>query len=422
MNTLFATKVTNARAWTSLRAWQILPCTIAVVAGPLIGVAYILTRPEDAKDGSFSSAQAIRGVLCLIMLISLFLSRRLRLLEHPIVRPLMFLAMYAVLTCMLGPYPYENIVFAMKLTFIALVFVSAFHLAQNKLCSENWLIAWAWIVLLLMAISQAVGLVTGSTIAAYESDYATAGVIDAPSVTATLIVSTLPVFLRFFPNRRLSISGIVVAIVSLFFTMVRTELIAAICAIMIVLIRYLDPFRRGIPWIKVAIAALVLSMFVVIGLQSQAGQDLLNRMSDLNPTEGSGSGRYTFWSISLNHISNRDISAQILGEGMGSIRDVMYRSFGISIWSHNAWLDLTYAFGIFGLIAIGWWYLELIRFAIYLRRIKSAAFQGVFSAIIILFLNSIGQGGFSDPSFALTYAALGFWTGRASYGRQVHYA
>jgi len=145
-------------------------------------------------------------------------------------------------------------------------------------------------------------------------------------------------------------------------------------------------------------------------------------MSDLDPSKGNGSGRYIFWFVSLNHIVDRSISAQIFGEGMGSIRDAMYREFGHSKSGHTPWLNLTNAFGVFGLMAIVWWYLELIRFANYLRTVKDPRFQGVFSAVVIFFLVSLGQGGFSDPSFALTYAALGFWAGRVSYRRQVYYA
>ncbi len=415
-------RIMNTRVWTGWRAWQVFPCTVAVVAGPLITTVYHLTRPADAELGSLSLAQALRGILCLMMFLSLVLSRRLRLLEHRIIRPLMFLALYAVLTCLLGPYPYENVVFAVKSTFAALVFASAFHLAQTKSCSENWLVVIAWVVLLLMAISQVIGLVTGNIVAIYRSDYATAGIIDQPAITAALIVSTLPVFLRFFPKRRAALAGMMVLLISLFFTMRRTALIAAAGGILCILARNINPFRSRIPWRQALLVALVLCVLIVIGLRSQAGQDLLDRMSDMDPSKGSGSGRYIFWRISLNHILDRSISDQILGEGMGSIRDVMYRHFGHSIGSHTPWLDLTYAFGVFGLIAIGWWFLELIRFANYLRTVKDPTFQGVFSAIIILFLISLGQGGFSDPSFALTYAALGFWAGQIFYGRQLHYA
>jgi len=422
MNRFLTTKITSIKVRTSWRTWQILPFTLAVVAGPLITTVYRLTRPEDAVDGSFSLAQALRGILCLMMFFTLFLSGRLRLLGHRIVRPLMFLATYAVLTCMLSPYPYENIVFAVKSAFAALLFAGAFHLAQAKLCGENWLVGCAWVVLLLMAISQIIGLLTGNTVPFYASNYATAGLIDQPELTSSLIVSTVPVFLRFFPKSRAALAGMMVLLISLFFTMKRTALIAVAGAILCILARNLNPFRSRIPWRRALLAALVICVLIVIALQSQAGKDLLDRMSELDPSQGTGSGRYTFWRIAINNIMDRGIGAQILGQGTGSIRDVMDRHFGSPIGSHTAWLDLTHAFGIFGLMAIGWWYLELIRFANYLRTVRDPAFQGVFSAIVILFLISIGQGGFSDPSFALIYVALGFWAGKVSYRSLPHNA
>ena len=213
--------------------------------------------------------------------------------------------------------------------------------------------------------------------------------------------------------------GITIVLISLFFTMRRTGLIAATGAIMFILLRYINPFQRKIPWAKVALSFLILGVSGVIALRSRAGTDLLIRMSDLNPSEGTGSGRYDFWCISVKHILNRGICEQVMGEGMGSIRDVLYEDYGLPIGSHTAWLDLIHAFGVFGLIGIGWWFFELIRFANYLHKFKEPAFQGVFSTIIIFFLFSIGQGGFCSPSFAITYAALGFWAGQiGDYRRQ----
>ena len=423
MNKFCATKMTSARVWVIWWAWHTVPCTLAVVAGPIIATIYSLSRPEYSKDGSFSISQALNGTLCLMMFLSLFLSRRLHLLKLQIIRPIIFLSVYAGMTCFLSQYPYENIAFSLKLVFLALIFASAFHLAQSKLCSENWLAGCASVILTFMAVSQVIGYVTGNTIA-YYSDYATAGIISLGSVTATFIVATLPVFLRFFPDRKWSLVGIIIAISSLFFTMRRTELISAICAIIIVIMYNINPFRQNKLSRGVILAVLILSVLTTIGLSSPAGSDLLARMSDLNPSEGTGSGRYIFWRISLDHILNRGICEQVMGEGMGSIRNVLYKNFGLEIGSHTAWLDITYAFGLFGLIVLLWWYFRLVQLAKYMNDNKNAAFQGVFSAVIIMFLLSIGQGGFNEPSLALIYAALGYWMGQTfDYRRrQVIYA
>lgn len=414
INKNFVTKIDNTKVWTGRQFWLIVPCTFAVVAGPLITTVYRLISSSDIEEGSISLAQAIRGMLCLILFLSLFLSGHLRLLEHPIIRPLVFLAAFAAMTALVVPYPYENLVFIVKILFMVFIFASAFHLSQSKLCSENWLVGSAWAILFFMTISQAIGLVTGNVVATYHSNYATAGVIDQPSITAALIVSALPVFLRFFPERRFALAGMMVLLISLFFTMRRTVLIAALAAILYILIRNINPFQRRIPWRQTLLATLFLCILIVIGLMSQAGQDLLTRIGDLNPSEGTGSGRYVFWSISLKHIVNRSMSDTIMGEGEGSIRDFMEKDFGIPIGNHMVWLDITYSFGLFGLMAIVWWYIELLRFTYYLNSIKHSIFQGVFSSVILLFLISLGQSGFCDPSFALTYAALGFWSGQVS--------
>ncbi len=105
---------------------QVLPVTLAVILGPLIAILYHLTQSTNAVQGSFSLAQATRGLLCVLMALSLLVSTGRRVWEHRFVHPLLFLAIYAVLTSFAGSYPYENIVFAVKIAFIVLVFASAF--------------------------------------------------------------------------------------------------------------------------------------------------------------------------------------------------------------------------------------------------------------------------------------------------------
>ncbi len=392
--------------------WTVVPCTLAVITGPLISVLYTLTRADFAQDGAFSLAQPIRGMLCVLMFLSLFFSGNLRLLGLPVVRPQLALALYAGLTCVLGPYPYEHITFAARLVFMVLVFANAFQIAQNGAYGERWVIANSWIILLFMAVSQVIGILTGQTVAAYEGTHATAGIIDRASIVATLVISTLPVFLGYFPEFRWALAGILISLFALLFAMQRTPLIAAAIALFVAFARYLYPMRRKIYGARAAIAVAIVCVCVVAGLQTPAGADLLERMSELDPRAGNGSGRYVFWGISLDHILNRGLADQVVGEGVGAVRDVIYRHYGMLIKSHTDWLDFPFAFGLFGLIAIVWWYSELVRLIRYLYACRHPAFQGALSAVIVFFLLSIGQGGESyDPSLALAYAALGFWVG-----------
>jgi len=422
MSTFLAAKITKAKVWNDMWSWQVVPCTLAVVAGPLITTVYRVTGSPDVQVGSLSLAQMLRGILCLTMVLSLFLSGRLGLLCHPLIRPLIFLSTYAMVTLLVARYPYENIVFAVKLIFVSLVFANAFHLAESRLCSEYWLTLSAWTVLLFMVISQAVGLAAGHTAATYQSSYATAGLIDQPAVTAALIVSTLPIFLRFFPDRGHSVFGVLLLLISVFFTMRRTELAAAFAALLLVLLWFVATLQTRASCGKVVLAILILGLLTAAVLRTQAGADLLARIGELNPREGSGSGRYIFWCISLDHIVDRAIGAQIGGEGMESIRDIMDEHLGQSIGAHNDWLGLTHAFGMFGLAAIVWWYFKLMRFTSYLLKLKDPAFQGALSALVIFIVISFGQGGFYDPSLAMCYAALGFWAGRSSYWEPFCYA
>jgi hypothetical protein len=421
MNTVSGQSVTTAKTLNGLWAWQIVPCTLAVVAGPIITFVYRLARSPNAETGSLSLAQALRGVLCIAMFASLFRVGRLRLLEHFLIRPLTYLSIYAALTSILSSYPYENLVFAVRLVFLALVFASAFHFAEQGLCSEGWLTMSGWAVLITMAVSQAFGLIGGRTVSAYESAYATAGIIDQAAVTSAHILSTLPVFLRFFPNCGHAISGVILLLVVLFFTMRRTDIIAAAVCIVLILLYNFKPWRR-VHSGKFVCTLVLLAALAFAVLHSAPGADLVARFKDLDPSEGTGSGRYSFWGIALEHMLERPFWANILGEGMGSVRDVMSRRFGNTIGCHNDWLDITYAFGIIGLAGLGWWYLTLASFTINLYAAAYPAFPGVLSALAVLGLISVGTGGAFDPTFVMIYAALGFWAGTVQFSGGADYA
>lgn len=397
--------------------WHILqglPVTLAVVLGPFIAIAYHLTQRVTAKPGSFSIAQASRGLLCVLMLLSLFLSGGGHLLRHRLVRPLLFLAGYAALTSFAAPYPYQNVVFAVKMLFIILVFVSALRLAEEGLVSGRWLTICAWIVLLTMVTCISIGVITARTFDVYETRYATAGLTNHPSTASEFTLSTLPVFIQCVAVGRSALFGMTLLYASLFFTMRRSAIIAAVAATGCSLLISLTPFRASIPWRRALVILGVLLLSTGIGLNTPAGADLMARFRDLDPREGNGSGRYIFWRISLEHIFDRPLQAQLWGEGVGHIRDVLGKQYGLAIPSHNDGLDLVNAFGLCGLIGMGWWYLELTHFVRCFHRQRNGLFQGVCTCVIILSLISIGTGGAFEPPWALSYAAMGFWAGRAA--------
>lgn len=423
MDTLYTSQSMNPGMRASLWSWQTAPCTFAVVAGPMITTVNHLMGAPELRLGGLSLAQMVRGLLCVTMLLSLLLSNRLRLLDHPIVRPVLLLSVYAIVTVTVGPYPVENILIAVKLGFVLLVFANAFHMAERRLITERWLAVSAWIVLLCMVISQAIGVMTrhaaatyeGQAAATYESSYATAGLLDQPAVTAALTLSALPTLLSCFPAHSHSVLGVLLLLVSLFFTMRRTELSAAVVAVLLVLIRYAESVRRRVCSRVVASAVVLLGVSAAVIVLTPAGQDLLARFRDLDPREGTGSGRYVFWAVTLDRIVDRGIAAKLCGEGMESIRDVTGARLGQALGTHNDWLGLTHAFGVIGLAAFVWWHVGLVRFTSYLRRSSEGAFQGALAALVIFTLVSIGQGGFYDPSLAMIYAGLGFWAGQRSY-------
>jgi len=356
------------------------------------------------------------------MFLSMLLSKELNLLKHRLVRPLLFLAAYAVLTSLASPYRYEHIVFAVKLTFIVLVFASTFRLAKERICTERWLTTCAWVVVLIMAMCIAIGLATGGTLE-YKSRYATAGFTRNTIAASSLILSSLPVFIRLIPNSISGMAATVVLFTSLFFTMRRTSLIAGAAATCSSALIYLISCWRRILWRRILVLIGVFILLAGVGLSTAAGADLIERFRGLNPFDGgTGSGRYVFWRISLEHIMHRPMHVQLLGEGMGSLNDVIKQEYGRWISAHNDWLNFASAFGLCGVIGISWWFFELARLTWSFRCRQDGLFQGACAALVMLGLFSIGTGGFFKPSWALTYAALGFWAGRVTYEGQQHHA
>jgi hypothetical protein len=394
---------------------QWLALTLAVVSGPLIAMVPRLAQSPDATQGGFSMAQAIRGLLCALMLLSLFFSRGLHRLQHRLVRPLLFLALYALASWPVAYYPYHNMVFAVRMVFLALIFACAFHLAEEGLARQRWLQMCAWVILLTMGAIIGVGLVTGQTIRAYGSRYATAGGIDSSFVASFLLLSTLPVFVGLAVEKRSAVAGIVLLFASLFFVMCRSALIAATAAVGSFFLINLRDRGRRIPWRNTLVPVGVLLLLAGVGLSTRPGVDLRARFRDLNPCEGTGSGRYQFWVVSLEQIIDRPVGAQLLGEGMGRIKDVLEQNFwGHFISSHSDWLDFASAFGLFGLAGLSWWYFELARFAWGLHHRIDGPFQGACACLVILGLISTGTGGFYSPAWALSFMTLGFWAGRAA--------
>jgi hypothetical protein len=390
--------------WYALR---VIPITLAVILGPLIAAVYRLTRSPHAGSDSLSLAQMARGVLCALVFLSLVCSGRVHLLWHRLVRPLLFLAVYAALVSPFVPYSNETMVFATKMVFAILVFAGGFQLAEKQLPSERWLTMCAWIILCLTAVCIGVGVVMGRSVHVYSSRHATAGLMEQTGVASCLLLSTMPVFVRRIPDGGSALAGVALLLASLFFTFRRSALIAAVASIGSTLPANLAGVRHRIPRRRTLMLIGSLILLAGIGLSTEAGVDLLERFRDLSPFEGSGSGRYVFWQISLDHIAHRALYDQLWGEGMGSMKDVMNQRFGHRIGSHNDLLDILHAFGVFGLVGITWWYGELVRFN--RRMARASCALGVRALLVIFVLMSLGTGGSLDPGWGFSYATLGFW-------------
>jgi hypothetical protein len=390
--------------------------TFFIIVGPIIDIIYHYSGRVSIFYSQLSLAQFLRGIMSVIMLLFLIYKKNLSIFNLSLIRPIILLILYVMLTSFIHKNFVMDILFSFRLFFLILIFASAYYLSYWRMCNENWLLNCALWISLIVFTSQIIGLKLGKTVGAYNSSFATAGLLDQPSIAALTISSVIPIYISYILKRKFAIFGITVTLVSLFLTMRRTELIATMIALLIYIFFVMSgKYVKHIRALNIAIMIFVLFVLALVWIKSPAGQDLIIRFNELNPKVGTGSGRYIFWMIVIKNMLNRSIIKNIIGEGQERIRDLLSLEFGVPIGSHSAFLEVTFAFGIIGIVFIAWWYYNLIKLCNYFYKDNSSIFLGLLSVIIIMFVINLGQGSFDDPSFALIYCSIGYWVGKRNY-------
>ena len=98
-----------------------------------------------------------------------------------------------------------------------------------------------------------------------------------------------------------------------------------------------------------------------------------------------GSGRSEFWADVWNAFWNGNIFQILFGHGANSVPELLVVKYGISIWSHNGWLDALYMYGFVGFVIYGCIVLRLYQ---YNRKISHTLknYKNIFLIIFLLFM------------------------------------
>lgn len=168
-------------------------------------------------------------------------------------------------------------------------------------------------------------------------------------------------------------------------------------------------------WRKLGVVLLVLLM--AAGTVFLPGGDSLIERFSLADTE-TGNERLPIWEETLEAFAQGDVYALLAGQGFGSSRAVVQRTFGGLTSTHNAFLQILYEFGIIGLALFIALHAFLIQRAFSLGAGRGLVMFGLMWYLIGANLTLNAPDGFMYWTALGVAMALGLW-GRPRSPEQV---
>lgn len=381
------------------------PLTVAVACGPLLDALAGLDHVPSGAQAKV--AQLARGILTVAMLLSVR-PRRSHTAGFRVLFPLFALAAYGLLQALVLDHASEGAVFGLRILFLGLVFLNAYHLSAKGLIGTRWTSGVAWFALATLVISQLVGRATGVT-SVYEGSSGMPGVTGQPAIVAASACALIPLFAIRPRLVLLDVGGLALSGLSVAATQRRSAIFAAVAALLAFgVLSSLASRRRGRARVGVLFAVIGLSVY---GLSfSPLWTDLRDRFSDLNVADGgTGSGRTEFQRIAVAHVLRRDAVGMTLGEGPGALRQTLSREFGSAIGGHNDWIDVAYAFGVIGVALFFLFHVQALRLS---RSLDAQGRATLAMTLVGMIALGLTTGGTLDPTAAATFAALGLLASR----------
>jgi len=153
----------------------------------------------------------------------------------------------------------------------------------------------------------------------------------------------------------------------------------------------------------------ILLVVAIIPILTISIENLIARHNLDVAKKSMGSGRAIFWGMVWKHFWNNDLIYILFGNGCGSVQELLKRTYGAAILSHNGWLDYLYIYGIAGLLLYA---KSLLSILTNNKRINERVckYKNIFLIIFILFIvkctTSHGNWDISVMPIAMTMAII----------------
>lgn len=392
---------------------------IAIASDPIIATLYGIYL-ENIWNLKVSFFQLTKGIF-LVPLLIIILKYLPTFKSVRLMWPLVLLFFYSYIMFLILPFPdsWEDFVWSIRVLYIISIFLAAFWLTRNGIIQIEtaWYLA-AFVVMAYLATQiTAISLGYGG-ISTYGTDYGSIGFVSYAKTVPWAICMSIPCFFMSRYWRTKDIFMILVSLCAILLTLRRTVLLAFLLAI--VFIGILRFFRsRAFSFYQIASFA-VISVFIItvfyVFSETELGYAFIQRMNDLDPMQGTASGRYIFQKVALDYLLQRGFFETIFGEGAGYPIIVLSERLRWFIHAHSDWLNIAIAYGVIGITLFSFLFIGVLQMIFLAKKNNSEMLDMLISLFIIMLVCSVASGGILESSFALPFAVLGMASAYFSKG------
>ncbi len=404
------------------KTYRHIPLTLALCLGPSVAMTHSLL--EDQVFGFLTIGQLVNGILLLVLFLCIpkraFLDYGLLKSGAPIIAFCFYILLSSSLHSTLAIYDDRatdvlsaDVGYFLRVLFVYLVFASAYLFYRDGIIDGTWLQRVGLFVLLNVVALQVVGKLVGFKNDPYESEFVFGGIASHVAITAAFLVSIAPTFLLTTSSVRFKKVAFILLLLAVLFTFRRSAILALILATLFGSFAALTILRQSHIAHFIALPLVILTLVSALLFFTAPGHDLIERLKDLNIVSGgTGAGRTLMWPIVIEHIADRNLIANIIGEGVNTINPVMLRQFGREMGAHNDWLDIIVSFGIPAVFLFFWFQIRILILSVTFKVARKPALLATAVMILLIFLvMSLTTGGVFEPAFAPAYATLGILLG-----------
>lgn len=264
----------------------------------------------------------------------------------------------------------------------------------------------ATLILILVLISQVIGIFIGVPWTDPAYAHAAVGVAKHPAITAALLVAIVPIV--FYRAVQGNWWWFVFTGLSIIATFRRSAwLFLAIFVFAFIAFHFMQGRKLHKNITRAIVVGFVISPFIYFVPTSFYDLFISRIFETGTGAKWSGAGRTEFWEIILQALYNADEVPRMIGFGVGQIEELLLSSMDTAIGGHNDFLDITYSFGLIGLgsLSILWLSFYRVSFRTSNDRTKVYTLRTSFFALLVF---SMSTGGVFDPQFCTFFFFIGW--------------